>query len=454
MRKNYIIGLVFAIVLLTGCSSGGNDPQPVVPAERGLAMTFGSQMAGTRATEKTTMAAGDRLGVFAFSQGSKPWDSWTTKTANLMYNQLMTVNSSNGLNYSPTRYWLPDNLYSFFAYYPYTATTTGEVKSTDEGVIITTGADGIGEGSGMGSLIYHTPQSADNQQELMVSDLISDRSITASSTTAPEVNFTLHHVLSALAFKLNLSNLSSDYTVGTIDSVRLTNIVTRGALSSVCNGGVTTRTWSAMGNGDMLATNYDNSKPESKWFMVIPQAFTTDMEIYLYANYTTTANSTAQKIAIHANMVNDLKIESVYPGIKQTYTLTPSASHVLLSADGSEYTLWSGSKALGTSAVSISADKYLVSAMTKKDSKLVVYYTVANTTDSYQIKVNSGYDVTLYDATYAAVSNTTYTYMAEVTLTAEQVAQLKQNSGNTDPLLTISTDKENVVTLTDVTLKP
>mgnify|MGYP003516138153 FL=1 len=110
-------------------------------------MTFGSQMAGTRATEKTTMAAGDRLGVFAFSQGSKPWDSWTTKTANLMYNQLMTVNSSNGLDYSPTRYWLPDNLYSFFAYYPYTATTTGEVKSTDEGVIITTGADGIGEGS-------------------------------------------------------------------------------------------------------------------------------------------------------------------------------------------------------------------------------------------------------------------------------------------------------------------
>ena len=153
-------------------------------------------------------------------------------------------------------------------------------------------------------------------------------------------------------------------------------------------------------------------------------------------------------------MVNDLKIESVYPGIKQTYTLTPSASHVLLSADGSEYTLWSGSKALGTSAVSISADKYLVSAMTKKGSKLVVYYTVANTTDSYQIKVNSGYDVTLYDATYAAVSNTTYTYIAEITMTAEQVAQLKQNSGNTDPLLTISTDKENVVTLTGVTLKP
>lgn len=83
-----------------------------------------------------------------------------------------------------------------------------------------------------------------------------------------------------------------------------------------------------------------------------------------------------------------------------------------------------------------------------------MYYTVANTTDSYQIKVNSGYDVTLYDATYAAVSNTTYTYIAEITLTAEQVAQLKQNSGNTDPLLTISTDKENVVTLTGVTLKP
>lgn len=39
-------------------------------------------------------------------------------------------------------------------------------------------------------------------------------------------------------------------------------------------------------------------------------------------------------------------------------------------------------------------------------------------------------------------------------MTAEQVAQLKQNSGNTDPLLTISTDKENVVTLTGVTLKP
>lgn len=52
-----------------------------------------------------------------------------------------------------------------------------------------------------------------------------------------------------------------------------------------------------------------------------------------------------------------------------------------------------------------------------------MYYTVANTTDSYQIKVNSGYDVTLYDATYAAVSNTTYTYIAEITMTAEQVAQ-------------------------------
>lgn len=60
-----------------------------------------------------------------------------------------------------------------------------------------------------------------------------------------------------------------------------------------------------------------------------------------------------------------------------------------------------------------------------------MYYTVANTTDSYQIKVNSGYDVTLYDATYAAVSNTTYTYIAEITMTAEQVAQVSSKTAAT-----------------------
>ncbi len=460
MKRISLYGIL-SLLLLSACSSeedtGNTHIDP--PAGKGVAMCFGSALptattadaksgAPTRATEKTKMADGDEVGVFAFSQGGKAWDEWTNRTANLMYNQLMTVSGDSALVYTPTRYWIPDSLYSFYAYYPYAATASA-VTDEAEGPVITTG--NIGKGSGMGSIVYHTPQLASQQKEFLVSDLITNQRLSSAATSASKVKFTLHHVLSELTFALNLSafnTTNNTYTVGALDSVRLKNIATQGQLTSYSDNSTTTRVWTQTGYGTVLAT--DNNAT----FFLIPQSFNTDMGVYLYGNYTTTNSGTTGKVAVHANMVNDLKIDGVYAGIRQTYTLQPTDAHVLFAPDGKEYTIWSGSQSLSTNAVSIDKDQYLVSSMLKVGSVIKLIYKVANTTDSYQITINSGYSVKLRDSQTYQANDTSATYYEPITLTADDVKQFKNALNNSEPLFTVSASKDDLLTLTSITLIP
>lgn len=460
MKRISLYGIL-SLLLLSACSSEGDTGNTHIdpPAGKGVAMSFGSALptattadaksgAPTRATEKTKMADGDEVGVFAFSQGGKAWDEWTNRTANLMYNQLMTVSGDSALVYTPTRYWIPDSLYSFYAYYPYAATASA-VTDEAEGPVITTG--NIGKGSGMGSIVYHTPQLASQQKEFLVSDLITNQRLSSAATSAPKVKFTLHHVLSELTFALNLSafnTTNNTYTVGALDSVRLKNIATQGQLTSYSDNSTTTRVWTQTGYGTVLAT--DNNAT----FFLIPQSFNTDMGVYLYGNYTTTNSGTTGKVAVHANIVNDLKIDAVYAGIRQTYTLQPTDVHVLFAPDGKEYTIWSGSQPLSTNAVSIDKDQYLVSSMLKVGSVIKLMYQVAGTAQPYQITLNSGYSVKIKDSQTYQVDNTTATYYEPITLTADDVKQIKNALNNSEPLFTISASKNDLLTLTGITLIP
>ena len=141
------------------------------------------------------------VGVFGAYTGQNTWSSLQTlskkaeptdaeKTtlsqyysANFFYNQKMDIaapqNGVNTLSYTPMRYWPKNKLdspstgseyASFWAYYPYNETDDPGIY----GISITNTSDGIGTGTGMGSIRYTMHPDASEQNDFMLSDLVAD----------------------------------------------------------------------------------------------------------------------------------------------------------------------------------------------------------------------------------------------------------------------------------------
>ena len=156
--------------------------------------------------DSTIIPQGQQIGVFAFDQGTTLWDDLATKTANFMYNQPMTSAKTSAdedtLTYSPVRYWTPDHMYAFYAYYPFSAT----VNSVENGIYgygVTITPSNIGVGDGAGSIHFKMQPEAKNQTDFLVSDLTVNHIMPGMAGNLDKrVSFSMHHALSSLSFTI------------------------------------------------------------------------------------------------------------------------------------------------------------------------------------------------------------------------------------------------------------
>lgn len=182
---------VLVVLLIVSCSSGEDSIRTSEP----LPITFSLQKQGTRAADgyvaEGIIPIDREIGVFAYYQGTDNWNS-NEQEPSQMYNQRMTVKDADGnLTYSPLHYWPneAEEKLTFVAYYPYSATHSGE-----HGVMI----DETDISKGSAKIEFRQYEKASEQTDLMISKWIHDKS---RNSTQPKFSF--NHMLAKV--KINVS---------------------------------------------------------------------------------------------------------------------------------------------------------------------------------------------------------------------------------------------------------
>lgn len=112
--KNLIL-LTAVALASTACS---DHDELKVPSDAN-AITFGTsvQVETKAVVSGTNIPSNEKIGIYALTDASTP--AWAA--TNEMDNTEATSNGSGGLDYSPIKTYTKDNIYNFYAYYPYTA---------------------------------------------------------------------------------------------------------------------------------------------------------------------------------------------------------------------------------------------------------------------------------------------------------------------------------------------
>lgn len=112
--KNLIL-LTAVALASTACS---DHDELKVPSDAN-AITFGTtvQVETKAVVSGTNIPSNEKIGIYALTHASTP--AWATE--NEMDNIEATSNGSGGLDYSPIKTYTENNIYNFYAYYPYTA---------------------------------------------------------------------------------------------------------------------------------------------------------------------------------------------------------------------------------------------------------------------------------------------------------------------------------------------
>ena len=161
-----------------------------------------------------------QVGIFGCYTGQNEWADLVDKkndgtltddykeaySANLLYNAPADIGSDGSLTYNPLRFWPNNKLASpatgheyctFWGYYPYNPTASPGTY----GISIT--SSDIGEGTGMGRVNFTMHPDAAQQNDFMISELVTDCNrdkypLVATSTTAyspKPVQLRFHHML-------------------------------------------------------------------------------------------------------------------------------------------------------------------------------------------------------------------------------------------------------------------
>lgn len=205
-NKVHAIGTASLLLLLTACQSDWRDGIPAPqPEAAGQEISFTAKVdasqTATRANNSlvnrlettlpaTTESRNIGVGVFGYYTGQYTWSG--SQTANLMYNQRMTISAAssglNALTYAGDtlkRFW-PNNMLetpttdnshkyaSFWGYYPYTATSSGNGSTLNYGINIFTNAKGVTTNGGMGTISFRMHHDAREQEDFMLSELVAD----------------------------------------------------------------------------------------------------------------------------------------------------------------------------------------------------------------------------------------------------------------------------------------
>ena len=344
--KNGLIILI-ALLALTACTSENMVQEVQNMQEKSVGFGVYTLRYETRgeAPKEVTKAIpdGKSFGVYAYYHQNSTWaDNAATATPNFMYNQKVThVASEEMYDYSPLKYWpnTENDKVSFMAYFPYTNTESPENPESP----VNTGLKPLlgSSEAGLPTFDFTVADAAENQVDLLVSDLIADLPQSRDTEGDPgtpfhdlsiydKVKFVFHHALAKVEFRIVAdAEIVADIASFRLTSLSISNLYKDGHLTPTYTAGtgVTTLTWS---NQSTVKDAYAFStyKPQ----LLMPQTLSNSTMLNL--NYSITFKSDGTTYHYEGST---LKTDDTY-----TYNNAPSIqlNTMKLTGSGEALTVW------------------------------------------------------------------------------------------------------------------
>ena len=269
--KTTIIGFVLA---LAACGNEGPD----LSEQQLRAVGFGSytEQFQTRSSDvQRAIPDGGSMGVYAYYHDGSTWaadvnalslDASANKLLpDFMWNQQCTYSADlDAFVYTPLKYWPNEesDKLSFIAYYPYTAESPGNPESPASPA--QTGLTPLltNSGKGLPRFNFTVKDNAEDQVDLLVSDLIIDLPQTRDTEDDPgtpfndlsiydKVKFLFHHALAKVEFRIVAdADIRKDIVEFRLSKLEITHINKTGTLTTSYDAGTsaTSLGWSGQSN--------------------------------------------------------------------------------------------------------------------------------------------------------------------------------------------------------------
>lgn len=207
---NKLLIFLVALYFMLFPSCDNNPPQSILePSNKFIPIQFTESIITTKADIPSSLPQNQTVGILAYYLQPEEdhvvtWSS--TATPNFMYNQLMTVNESGQLTYSPLKYWPsnPNDKIKFFAYSPHSTEANGAIIPSSA------------TAQGYPTLSYTSSTDISKQIDLLIA-------VTAPLNSSP-VSLNFKHALTQVSFSAKyINNLLSQ--VVTITGITLNGVV-------------------------------------------------------------------------------------------------------------------------------------------------------------------------------------------------------------------------------------
>ncbi len=278
-------GLISLIVLLCLIACNNEGPDLSQQAQRPVTFsTFTGQFQTRGAEDLKTFPDGGSMGIYAYYHENSNWAAdAATIIPNFMYNQKATYIAEQSIfSYYPLKYWpnSENNKVSFIAYYPY---SNGDADDGTDYDIETTGVAPLLANSeaGLPTFSFTVSDDADNQKDMLVSNLIVNLPKSRDTKDDPgtefndltiydKVKFLFNHALAKVEFRIVADPAISKDIVKfkILEALKISNINKTGKMTPAydVNTGVTSLSWSEQ------TTPHDYSFKTFEPQLLLPQA--------------------------------------------------------------------------------------------------------------------------------------------------------------------------------------
>lgn len=251
--------------------------------------------------------AGQSIGVYAYYHDNTTWSA--AAVPNFMWNQQATcLEKGSNFTYSPLKYWPneSEDKLSFMAYFPYTAESPGQTD-TPEYPDNATGLRTLFSNSdaGLPSFRFTVKESADDQVDFLVSELLPDLPNGTSAvspgnpddrstlTVTDRVRFLFHHMTSKVEFRIvAATEVRKDIAHFHLKSLSVSNLYKDGTLTPVYSAGVTTYAWSNHSAKHGTAPAYTFPLKTLTGYLMMPQTLSNDVKLSISYDVTFKSDGT------------------------------------------------------------------------------------------------------------------------------------------------------------------
>ena len=242
----------------------------------------------------SALPSGTAFGVYAYNTGSATFTAGNTYPV-FMGNVPVTYDgvsstAPSSYSYSPLRYWPNEedsNKLTFFAYYPH---------------------NGAGfTPAGFGSFVFTVQDSPENQVDLMLSDVVANKTYHNTNSSAGVINLSFYHMLTQVRFK-GITNLPAGATVK-VTSLQITNIINKATITPAVSATESTITPTTSSKASYTITSGEVTLPSS----TVPNAEAADLAVYTSGVANKTLLMIPQTIPADAKLIVSYTITTTVP---------------------------------------------------------------------------------------------------------------------------------------------